>query len=459
MPISAQCPRCNQTVSIPDQVAGKRVKCPHCQQEFLAPGLSRSSNDDDDWLSLEEPPTPTRPGSSEESTPTKPTSSLPISQAPPEKVDTSFLDQLAEEPDEFTTVVESPPPPRQPLAIPVEYASEFRVKCKVCDSLMFAKASQAGKTVKCSDCLSPITIPQPPKVSKKPKMDIDSAQTFTLAQPKSTRNPDADPHRKSAAKLLEDAARVDEEPSEIRYADTPSVAAWLNGIFGIFRDLGVVTHWIGLSLIATVPILLVIAVNHPYLYAMLLPGCLFFSALVVSCGFAILQSVANGEERVSEWPILDPPTWLGELVVAIAAAAIVAAPVAALSHILVNPLIGIAFTMFAIYGFFPFVLLSMMDMNSVFAPFSPEVARSVTKCQEAWGGFYFTSGILFAALFLLIVTVHSMGSVGIAISVFASVGVTFIYFAMIGRLAFAIGQAVNAPPKRRDSESTSSNDS
>jgi len=414
--------------------------------------MATANNDDDDWLSLDEPRTPDAPA-----TPKKPgTLEKP---ATPEKVDESFFDELPDEIDDFTSDVETPPPPSKPVATSVEYASEFRVKCMVCDSLMFAKASQAGKTVKCSDCLSPITIPQPPKVRKKQTMDIDSAQTFGLEQPKTVRNPDADPNRKSAAKLLEDAARVDDEPADIHYADTPSVTAWLNGIFGIFRDVGVITHWIGLSLMAVFPILFVMAANHSFFYIALIPGGLFFSALVVSCGFAILQSVANEEERVSEWPILDPPSWLSELVVAVAAAAMVGAPVAVLSQMLVSPLIGIAFTMFAIYAFFPFVLLSMMDMNSAFAPFSPEVARSVTKCEEAWGGFYFSSGILFAVLYFLIFSVGLTGSVGVSISVFASVAVAFIYFAMIGRLAFAIGQAVNARPKRRDDESTTANDS
>ena len=98
--------------------------------------------------------------------------------------------------------------------------------------------------------------------------------------------------------------------------------------------------------------------------------------------------------------------------------------------------------MFAVYLVFPFVLLSMMDMGNVLQPFSAEVARSVTDSQEAWGGLYFSSAILFAALFLLIVSMNGLaGHSGIAISLTASIAVVFIYFGMIGRLASAIGQA------------------
>ncbi len=457
MPLTVQCPRCNESVSIADQSAGKRVKCPHCDQTFLAPGVASSKNDDDDWLQLDEPPAakvaPTSPGLLG-----KKRESLPKPEPKFEPPDDAFFIDVPDELDEFTSKVESPPIPivkkKTPEAVSAEYASEYRVRCKTCDSLMFVKASQAGKTVKCSDCFAPVTIPPPPRVQKKATIDIDNAATFTLNEPTTVRKKDTDPNRKSAAKLLEEAARVEEEASVVRYSDTPSVLEWLKGVFGIFRDLSVITHWVGLSLVASVPIVFVMIVDKPYFYMMMLPAGLFFGALVVSCGFAILQSVANGEEQVSEWPILDPPSWLGELVFAIAAAGMVAAPVAAICQLLNAGLIGVALTMIAIYGLFPFVLLSMMDMNSPLKPFSPEVVRSVSKCEEAWGGFYFSSGLLFAALFFLIVTGRSMGVVGIVISVFAAVGVAFIYFAMIGRLAYAIGQAVNPPPKRKDPEST-----
>jgi len=466
MPLSLQCPRCNGSVSVSDQAAGKRVKCPHCDQAFLAPGVTRSQNDDDDWLQMDDPSVP------------PPT---PVAKPPAEPASDSFFgdlpgndlsgNDLKSDFDDFTSEVETPPAPKakrsnpkssNPEAAPIEYATEYRVKCKTCDSLMFAQASQAGKTVKCSDCFSPMTIPPPPKVRKKPKLDVSSAQTFQLEQPRSVRKPGADPMRKSAEQLLEEAARVEEESPAIRYDDTPDLRAWLAGVFGIFRDLGVISHWVGLSFVATVLALVVIVIDKPFFFLMLLPAGLFFAALVVSCGFAILQSVANEEEQVSEWPILDPQSWLSELVVAIAAAAVVGAPIAAVSHMLHLGYLGVAVTMFLIYGFFPFVLLSMMDMNTPWQPFSAEVARSVTKCDEAWGGFYFSSGLLFAALFLLIVSSGplGLGMIGVVISIFATVGSAFIYFAMIGRLAYAIGQEVNGSPKRKkDKESTRQNDS
>ena len=56
MPQSLQCPRCNGSVRVPDKAAGRRVKCPHCQGTFLAPGIDLTKHDnEEDWLSLDEP--------------------------------------------------------------------------------------------------------------------------------------------------------------------------------------------------------------------------------------------------------------------------------------------------------------------------------------------------------------------------------------------------------------------
>ncbi|MCG8650051.1 MAG: hypothetical protein MI861_09465, partial [Pirellulales bacterium] len=136
----------------------------------------------------------------------------------------------------------------------------------------------------------------------------------------------------------------------------------------------------------------------------------------------------------------------------VAATMVAVIPAWAIAQFAFGPsLLAVAFTMFSIYLLFPFVILSMLDMESPFVPFSAEVARSVTKCEEAWGGFYFSSGLLFFGLFLVFAMATAMtGAVGAVIAVFAGIAITFTYFSMIGRLAYAIGQAVNAPPVKHE---------
>jgi hypothetical protein len=128
--------------------------------------------------------------------------------------------------------------------------------------------------------------------------------------------------------------------------------------------------------------------------------------------------------------------------------------------IIIGPqLLSVAVTMFSIYVLFPFVLLSMLDMNSAFIPFSSEVARSITKCEEAWGGFYFSSGALFVALFLVFATASSISPAsGAVLAITCAIAGAFLYFGMIGRLAYSIGQAVNAPPRHDEVDRTRQTD-
>ena len=488
---------------VADDAAGQRVKCPHCQQTFLAPGIAASVNDDDDWLSLEEVPKVSTPMKPSTGSTAKPTESLddvslglPARGSMPSGPGNSFspeeealLAEFAGDMDDFAAEIDTPPPPvptapfptnpkmsppvpvtaggpvkpgspappktpasptpAKPVAQPVQYAEEYRVTCKTCGTFMYAKASQAGKTVKCSDCHSEVRIPSPPKVREKFKVDLDEAESFTFeANPRVERRPD--PYQKSANELLEEAERVEDTNENPSYTDTPSVVEWLKGVFSPFKDMGVLAHLLGLFVLGCVPTVFILKIGSPILLLGLFPGGFFLALLTISCGLAILQSVANEEESVTDWPTLDPGAWLGQLFLVAAAAFVAAVPIWAVCMLVLGPqLLSVAITMFSIFVLYPFVLLSMLDMGSPFIPFSSEVARSVTKCEEAWGGFYFSSGLLFVGMFLLFATATSAMSPvsGAVVAIGAAIAGTFIYFGMIGRLAYSIGQAVNAPPR------------
>ena len=498
---SLQCPRCNGSVTVADHAAGQRVKCPHCQQTFLAPGFASSGNDDDDWLTLDEP-TGKSAAPKKGSTPSRPSDQTAASSGKPASSgkwfspeEEALLSEFASDLDDFTAELDSPPPPVPPrpsgpsvgpkapttpldrsqsnesqsnespasdpaasdlAAQPIQYANEYRVTCKTCGTFLYAKASQAGKTVKCSDCYSPVLIPPPPRVRKKFEVNLDEADSFTFEpNPKAERRPD--PYQRSADQLLEEAAREDVVNKNPTYEDTPDVLEWLRGIVAPFKDLGVLAHLLGLIVLGCVPAVIVMKIDSPILVLGLFPAGFFLGLLTISCGLAILQSVANDEPSVTDWPTLDPLAWLGQLFVVGAAATVAAVPIWIICMLILGPqLLSVAITMLSIYVFFPFVLLSMLDMSSPFIPFSAEVARSVTKCEEAWGGFYFSSGLLFVGLFLVFSAATSAMSpaAGAVLAIAAGISGAFMYFGMIGRLAYSIGQAVNAPPRRDEVDRT-----
>ncbi len=475
MPQTVQCPQCKGAVAVRDEAAGRRVKCPKCGKEFLAPGFAPSENDDDDWLVLDhERPASTAPAVTAKSTPpplqrggssTTATSSdktgPPLGaqgQAAPGHDDpglddfTSHVEPLPSAAAENDNLLDDlpplAPPPATPQAEDVEYETEYRVKCNVCGSVLYAKATQQGKTITCGDCYSEVTVPAPPKKKKKPQLSVENAQVFGMEQATTTER--VDPFRKSAEELLQEAEKAEEEEPEPTF-DTPDIREWVLNVFGVFFDPGVLAHWLGLSMIASFPVYFALWLESPALMPVLFVGAIIFAALVVACGFAIMISVANNNKTVSEWPTLDPMGWFEQLFFAFAAAALAAFPALAVGQAFLPPMIAIAVLMFSIYALFPFFILSMLDMDSVMMPFSPEVARSVTRCQESWGGFYFSSGLLFACLFLFYTTLYGVPPAGAAVvGIFATVAVAFMYFAMIGRLAYSIGQEVNDPPRKDD---------
>lgn len=578
MPQSLQCPRCNGSVRVPDQAAGRRVKCPHCEQTFLAPGINQSEKlQEDDWLSLEESITPAT------SPPRNPSKQAPIRLSPDEDVlgsedlsgaealtegasqkeglDETFLTEAeksqdqeaksfedpqgsdrekpADENDEFVLklpdsavlpskspaktgnpkslesgflkgdedilqqyigdefddfITESEPVPsstqssqargvsgipgnsatpnvrREPHisdqtanpsndqnnqlstgdAQPVEYAKEYRVTCKICGSHIYAKASQAGGTTKCSDCFSEMLIPSPPRIKKSNTFNVDEAETFNFeSKTKAKRRPD--PFQKSAEQLLDEAERAEqEEPSKPIDFDVPKISEWFITLLSPFRDPTVIVHLAGLCILGVIPTWIALKIQSSVLLLALFPGGLIFALLSVSCGMAILLATANNEPRVSEWPTFDLYGWLEQLTLVGGATILAGVPCWVLSTLILGPhLLSALITMFSIYLLFPFIILSMLDMNSVFKPFSGELSRSVTKCEEAWGGFYFSSGLLFVGTFLCFVIGSTANPETCAmISIIAAETAVFIYFGMIGRLAYAIGQSVNAPPRK-----------
>lgn len=538
MPKSLQCPRCNGSVSIADNAAGKRVKCPHCEQNFLAPGIaadSSSEEDEDDWLTLSDSPVPAHPSSPSSDSQASKTTTSPLSsktrntqpenETPLPDDDDSFFSEsslppiqipaastssspgaandlsqpnastlgpdisaaeeelLSQFTDTSIPTADAKPPVKKnaldairalgasasnigddsatnttaaPRAASVEYESEFRVTCKVCGTITYAKAVDSGKTTKCSDCYSEILIPKPPRIRKKPEIDIANAETFSLGQNNSEERKTADPFRKSAADLLAEASRQEEDASPPVYEDTPNVLEWVNNVFGIFKDPGVIMHWVCLSVAAAIPAALLVSIEQESLQLLLtigmMIGGLILGGITVSCAFAILLSVANGNDQVEDWPSTDVFQWFDQLTLVLGATGLVAIPMWTICFLTNSTgLLGVALVMFSIYLLLPFILLSMLDMGSVFAPFSPELARSVSKCQEEWGGFYFSSGLLFGLLFLFTAMIWYLpGSLGIVATTTLCIFTTFAYFGMMGRLAYTIGQSVNAPPKKND---------
>lgn len=447
------CPKCSAGVRASAQHAGKKLKCPKCGGLIKVPGAV-SVVAEDDWLNLDEP---------------APSSATPVSNATTGSTGSSWLDELPplstsdlgalsaagafNEPitaDSSHDGFDDLPP--APLVAPS--LEDYRVKCPTCESVHFVKRSQEGKSIRCSDCLTSFIAPPPPKVVEKKKFDLNTAPTFQLAEVQGTRSLHDAPGAKSAAALLRAAEdEVAEEVDPHLAYENPDIKGWLRGIFGIFTDPAVGAYWVGLSLMGAVPGMFAVFIANPMVTISSAVLAVLYLSYVVTIAFEILETVANGQNRVPQWPTFDPAEWFGQGLLTMSALFLSAMPGA----ILTVPIFGIsliayACILFSIFAMFPFVILSMLDNGSVTMPISGEVTKSVTRCKESWGILYFSSMLLFGFQFVTMAAITSVGHPAAAVlyGSFSSIGLVFLYFSMIGQLAFAIGQSINAGPNDSD---------
>lgn len=469
--VDVKCPLCGSTFAATPHSEGSRVTCPECHSQVKIAGPAASSSDDFDWLQLESD-LPAVAAASSTAGPPKPMAAAPDIFLDPPRDEFDIPDLPPAPPLAGSRPAVVPPLSEEDLdalsgfshdedqrPAPVKVVREqpagdiFRVKCPICESLTYAKLNQVGKQIRCGDCHSTITVPPPPKAKTKYVPDIEATKAYSFQDGDNTGDhpKPADPFRKSADDYLRDAEASMETAPDDDWT-VPSITEWFTGVVGIFRDPAVIVYWLVLTAMAAIPAGIAISYSSSIVVMGLFAGGMLFAAIIVAHGFAILQSVANGERKVSEWPSVDFWEWMGPLFVAVCAVAVSAAPVWIATQYFWGPsLMTVALTMLSLYFLYPIVLLSMLDEQSVFVPFSASVSKSVVRSSEHWGGCYLSSAIVFAVLYLIFMAASTMSPVaGATVSIAATVAAVFIYFGLLGRLAFSIGQAVNAPPMEND---------
>lgn len=468
-PLTVRCPACQTPLTVAAQQAGQRIRCHACNHALLVPAAatdagaaSNSDDDDDDWLNLDSPAAPAppvaaSPAAGRTAPATGRTAPPPANSAPPagrdappiSDKDLELLLQYTDRSADRTSALDPP------VSAPPAADDSFRVTCNTCGSLLYAKRTQVGERIRCPDCHSRVLVPQPPKPKPVFRPAIDEAESYRFQggdQPLAPRP--ADPFVKSAAELLAKAEAAEAAAEEEQQWELPEFNGWFQRLAIVFRDPVLLLHMLFLSLLAFAPLALVIALDHPVMMPLGFAVALLVFSLVLANAFAVLQAVANGQDKVEEWPTFDPMAWLGNLLLAVAAIAIAAGPVFGIAQLLfaAGPL-TIALAMLSLYVLFPIVLLSMLDEGSVFVPFSADVTKSIALVPGQWGAAYFSSGGLFLLLFFLyLVSGVCPPLVAAGLLVGGLVIGTFVYFAILGRLGYGIGEELNAAPMDNDIE-------
>ncbi len=113
------CPHCSQAVSAQDDVAGLRVRCPHCQGKFVLPERNRSGFD------------------------------VPLAQNAAPAADQG----VATQPTSASAVAAPSPPPSAPQA-------RFHFHCPLCNSVLEATTGLSGRPGTCPSCATVLSIPE-----------------------------------------------------------------------------------------------------------------------------------------------------------------------------------------------------------------------------------------------------------------------------------------------------------
>lgn len=352
---------------------------------------------------------------------------------------------------------------------------EYRIACTACGTAQYVRLSLKGSKIKCPDCFLEFKVPPPPlgwTGQKKPKLQLTNEDIPLSAAEELHHAQTLESQRSRASHILEKAQQqVTDDDLERLYDGDFDTAGFVQRTFGFLKDPVAVAHIIGFAIVFAMlfalgqfaannldsgfgrGVLLLATIGGPVIG-------LLFAMPMLSGGLALLESVANGQKKVTEWPGFNLFDNFGDI------AAILSALLGSMvPGFLIGTYLGgdepgagrfqIAGMMFTTFAFFPVILLSMLDNGSVFAPLSNAVFRSFREAAEPWAGYYLKTFMAFSAVMLMWLLLLGKNEILAAIAGCFFPLLVFFTCQQIGALADGISDHLSfefAPPNK-DEES------
>ncbi|HEV3416794.1 MAG TPA: hypothetical protein VG056_08285, partial [Pirellulales bacterium] len=334
------------------------------------------------------------------------------------------------------------PPPDSPAR-----KKYFAVVCPTCHTRMTTTEDQVGQMLKCPDCRRSVVVPPPPPPPKPRRLwSEDDGVEVEYQRPCEVPRVEMGP---VCNKEILDVARA-----EAARRQPPPLPRWplVTGVFSFPCYSNVCVRWLGLSLWLAIVLALLqgfiamMAVRSvgSWVVAVFVSLPLFVSGgvwwIVMSSPLlAVLEDTSEGVDRVENWPhsvwlynsIRDPIFVLNSGLLSLLPGVAIDA---ALGRFVAVSWIALPISAVVL---FPFILLSMLEVDSVFAPVSLPIWRSVRKTRAAWIGMYAESAGLWALVGIIAFSAWRNGStLWLALAASAVVGGLFIYFRLLGRLGW-----------------------
>lgn len=334
---------------------------------------------------------------------------------------------------------------------PSKKATYIAAYCKVCNTRVTPKAKFAGRRIKCPDCFSSIQLPTVEQYQKKQ----EAVKLRETVQPV-----DQEPYAIQAPIDLPETppVRVFEEMATIhnvREKPEPPERPFFSNVFQFpWSDITTTIKWgilsAGLSISISIALLCIWIIQENGL-AGAIPVLLFSMTQVgilvwtMSHGsafmFAIIHDTGAALDKVESWPQEGVIACFSELVTFSVAflmsgffSYVITLPIQYLTG-LTGPPVLIVQTII-----FPATLLSSLDADSIFMPYSELTLRSFVRIPRSWLMFYgLLMGVWLTVTAILVSMAYfSVLSSGIASGPVLATGM-FISARLMGRLAWLIG--------------------
>ncbi len=317
----------------------------------------------------------------------------------------------------------SPQWPSAAAKPPKPAENDYRVTCRTCGTPMFLKLDRVGKKVSCSDCHSSFIVPPPPAGWSPTKKTIeieDDGFDVPLSAPEVAQSANTlDSQRTAATEYLDKARQtIDDEELDSLYQGDFDTIGFMYRTFGFLTDPTAVGQMVLYGFVFSAVFALAQFSKTKVdgggfegggyllvLFILTTVISIIVALPMLSAGLALLESVANHQRRVAEWPSFNVFDNFGEILVILFALL-----GSLLPGMLVGGLIGrsggaewliLTGMMGTCFLLFPVLLLSMLDNGSPLQPFSGAVITSIPQVPEAWGGYYLKSLIAYSSVMLL----------------------------------------------------------
>ena len=331
----------------------------------------------------------------------------------------------------------------------------YPVYCRVCDTLMQAHAKQVGTNLTCPDCGAKTVAPPPPREIARPSVLVPEGEEYQLDETHvPPERPVYVPHK--VRELTELERREEQLRQELQERPELPKVPLLEGVMRMLcrsplpQCIFVLAFalalevWFIANAMANVTGMALMIVLVAY------GTTVFFGSLSLMAAsaywLAVLKESSEGNDRLHEPPGPVFVDWAGEFFYVVFAGSFAAAP-GLLAWRFIPNLPWWAGPAAAAAGWlllFPLFLLSQLTNGSSLEIFSPKLAGTLFKCPGPWFLFYAESIVLVGGCAAAIVGLQLLSPALIVVSVLVASTGSFLYFRLLGRLAWWLAELMPA---------------